>query len=324
MHHARPFFVLALTLTAACAGPDASVTSLGPLAAEGSRAMQSDVPDGAHIMRTVPDAERVRAARGASVQATPITYHGGPVLRVTKVAAIYWGSTPVFAGGPTPGTSGPGSADGSIVGDFLRNLAGSPFWRINNAYTDQFGGRVGVGLKYTQFWAASPGPAARVSDFLIRSQIAAGLTNGNLTFDQQTVYTVFSGPGVNLGGGFGSAYCAYHYFFTWGTKQVAYAVIPWAQEFPGVCTRLQGSPNGDFGADAVVTPIAHEVVEAATDPGITSWYDANKDENADKCVWTFGSTYVAPNGATANVKLGTRHYLVQQNWKIPAQACGMS
>lgn len=324
MHHARQYSVLVFSLLAgACAVPDAPVASLGPSVA-GSLVASFDVPDGTHVMRTVPDAERVRAARGASVQAIPITYHGGPVFRVTKVAAIYWGTTPVFAGGPAPGTSGPGSADGSIIGDFLRNLGGSPYWRINNAYTDQSGGRVGAGLKYTQFWAATPGPATRVSDFAIRNQIAAGLTAGNLTFDQQTVYVVFSGPGINLGGGFGSAYCAYHYFFTWGTKQVVYAVIPWAQEFPGVCTRLQGSPNGDFGADAVVTPIAHEVEEAATDPGITSWYDANKDENADKCVWTFGTTYLAPNGATANVKLGTRHYLVQQNWKIPAQLCGMS
>ena len=275
-------------------------------------------------MRTVPATEALRRGRGASVQAIPITYHGGPVTRATKVAAIYWSATTIFTGGPTPGTSGPGSADGSIVGDFLRNLGGSPYWRINNAYTDQLGGRVGAQLQYTQYWAATPAPNAHPSDFAVRTKIAAGLTAGNLSYDQQTVYVVFSGPGIDLGGGFGTAYCAYHYFFTWNNNKVIYAVVPWAQQYPGVCTRLQGSPNGDFGADAVATPIAHEVEEAATDPGITSWYDANKDENADKCVWTFGSTYLAPNGALANVMLGTRHYLVQQNWKLPLQGCAMS
>ncbi|HSR08245.1 MAG TPA: hypothetical protein VLM42_13915, partial [Bryobacteraceae bacterium] len=37
-------------------------------------------------------------------------------------------------------------------------------------------------------------------------------------------------------------------------------------------------------------------------------------ENADKCAWTFGSEYKATNGSLANMKLGARDYLIQQNW----------
>jgi hypothetical protein len=37
-------------------------------------------------------------------------------------------------------------------------------------------------------------------------------------------------------------------------------------------------------------------------------------ENADKCAWTFGSTYTTANGATANMHLGSRGYVIQQNW----------
>jgi hypothetical protein len=47
---------------------------------------------------------------------------------------------------------------------------------------------------------------------------------------------------------------------------------------------------------------------------------------ADKCAWNFGTTYKAPNGALANVHLGTRDYLVQQLW-LPSKnggSCALS
>ena len=39
--------------------------------------------------------------------------------------------------------------------------------------------------------------------------------------------------------------------------------------------------------------IAHELEEAATDPDLNAWYDSRGYENADKCAWTFGTTYTA-------------------------------
>jgi hypothetical protein len=60
--------------------------------------------------------------------------------------------------------------------------------------------------------------------------------------------------------------------------------------------------------------IAHELEEATTDPDLNAWYDRRGFENADKCAWTFGATYLAANGAAANMKLGARDYLIQQNW----------
>ena len=60
--------------------------------------------------------------------------------------------------------------------------------------------------------------------------------------------------------------------------------------------------------------IAHELEEATTDPDLNAWYDRRGYENADKCAWTFGTTYTAANGAMANMKLGARDYLIQQNW----------
>jgi hypothetical protein len=60
--------------------------------------------------------------------------------------------------------------------------------------------------------------------------------------------------------------------------------------------------------------IFHELSETVTDPDLNAWYDRQGNENADKCAWTFGTTYTTGGGKTANVKLGSRDFLLQRNW----------
>ncbi|MBL0219416.1 MAG: hypothetical protein IPQ07_36795 [Myxococcales bacterium] len=63
-------------------------------------------------------------------------------------------------------------------------------------------------------------------------------------------------------------------------------------------------------------------LETVTDPNLNAWYDAQGAENADKCAWNFGTTYTAPNGSKANVKLGGKNYLLQRNWlNVGAGSC---
>jgi hypothetical protein len=60
--------------------------------------------------------------------------------------------------------------------------------------------------------------------------------------------------------------------------------------------------------------IAHELEEMITDPNLNAWYDQRDYENADKCAWTFGSTMTTGNGAQYTMVLGSRPFLIQQNW----------
>jgi len=171
-------------------------------------------------------------------------------------------------------------------------------------------------VTYTGYWATggnAPTNGQTVSDAQVQSEVISGLTSGALSFDNSTLYVVFSGPGVNLGGGFGSQYCAYHGNFSWNGHDVKYAVLPHDYDFPSACSALSGSPNNDFAADAEVNTLAHETEETTTDEDLNAWYDRRGNENADKCAWTFGTTYTS-NGATANMKLGGKDYLVQRNW----------
>ena len=238
-----------------------------------------------------------------------IDYHGGPIIYTQKVAAIYWSNGTIYPGGPAPGSNGPGSADGSLVGFFMSHLGGSPYY-------DGAGTHIQNSVTYTQYWAANtnvPLPGQPVLDSQIQAQIVAGFTSGKLTYDPSTLYLVFTDALVNLGGGFGSVYCAYHGNFSWNGNDVKFGAMPHDIDFFD-CNALSGSPNNDPAADAEVNTLAHETEETNTDEDLNAWYDASGNENADKCAWTFGSTYTTGNGSTANMNLGGKDFLVQQNW----------
>ncbi|HEU4990830.1 MAG TPA: hypothetical protein VFT41_13680, partial [Gemmatimonadaceae bacterium] len=218
---------------------------------------------------------------------TGIYYHGGPVIHAPRVQVIYWSAGTIYNGGPTPGATGAGSTDGSLIGVFLRNLGGSPYWNINSTYTDGTGA-VGNSLAYDAYWADNnnaPVSGQSVTDAQVMAEVTASFTQngGPLNYDPSTLYVVFSDAGVNLGGGFGSSYCAYHGDFTWNGNDVKYAVMPYAATYVSGCTAGTGiSPTSDFAAAAEVNVLAHETEETATDEDLNAWYDRRGYENADK------------------------------------------
>ncbi len=88
-----------------------------------------------------------------------------------------------------------------------------------------------------------------------------------------------------------------------------------------VGTIAQGSdPEGDPVAEAVIDAVAHETVEATTDPQGTAWMDPNGYEVADKC--EFGSQYGTPlgqsNDAPYNQVINGDDYLIQEMWSNAA------
>lgn len=259
-----------------------------------------------------------RGARGlGGGGGTGIFYHGGPIIQSTRISAIYWSGATIYAGGPAPGSSGSGSSDGSLVGLFMRSLGGTPYFNINTTYYDGSGTSVSNTLAYAQFWAdnaSAPSAGATVSDAAVQQEVIRALSSGALAYNASTLYAVFSANGVNLGGGFGSSYCAYHGHFTWNGNDVKYAVMPYDAEYPSGCTAGSGiSPTSDFPAAAEVNTLAHETEETATDEDLNAWYDRRGEENADKCAWKFGTTSSSSTG-TYNQQIGGVNWLIQMNW----------
>jgi hypothetical protein len=252
-----------------------------------------------------------------------IVYHGGPIIYAQKVASVYWAARTIYQGGPTPGTNGPGSADGSLIGYFLNHIGGSPYYAINSTYYDATHTFIQNSVTYSWYWAdtiEAPVPGDYPNLARIQTQLEIGFTSGALPYDSNTLYLVFSDSGVNLGGGFyfGGRYCAEHtHFHLNGYGDVKYAVMPHDYDLAG-CIPESGSPNNDPAADAEMTHLVHEIEEANTDPEIPgpqgAWYDVKYNEVGDKCHALFDTAYTV-NGAKANVQLGDRNFYIQRNWE---------
>ncbi|CAI5471812.1 unnamed protein product [Closterium sp. Yama58-4] len=87
------------------------------------------------------------------------------------------------------------------------------------------------------------------------------------------------------------------------------------------------SPNANPGIDATISTIAHEIAEAATDPDAsTGWLDTDKEENADKCSYTYRKTKSVRNKKGKNAKynlvgLHNMKFMVQQIWDFGTDSC---
>jgi hypothetical protein len=156
-----------------------------------------------------------------------------------------------------------------------------------------------------------------LSDANIQSIVSSAISSGRLPKDTNGVYFVLTSADVKETSGFGSQYCGWHTHGTISSSDIKYAFVGDAStQAPTGCIALTAAkvPNGNLGADGMASVIFHELSETVTDPDLNAWYDRQGNENADKCAWTFGTTYTTGGGKTANVKLGSRDFLLQRNW----------
>ena len=280
-----------------------------------------------HVMPTLPMAAKSALYTG-SVSGGPIAYRGGRIIPGnTNVVVVYWGSGAMYPGGPASST-GLGSSDGSLIGKFLNGLNSDPnhYFRINTTYTNSSGTKAAGTVAYVKYWVTGSTPPTSPTDQNILDLLSSGFKGGSIAYDPNTIYAVMTGPNVNLGGGFGSQYCAYHgngtVSTTSGNQKVIYAAMPYNQGTIGCMAQTTG-PNGDP-ADPEVSVLAHEIEEATTDPDLNAWYDNRGYENADKCAWTWGTTKTAANGAAYNMTLNGLNFLVQRNWIAKNGGCSMT
>jgi hypothetical protein len=235
-----------------------------------------------------------------------IVYHGGPILSGAPTIHYIWYGT---------WTSGPQG----ILNELASSIGGTPYFNINKTYyssingtTTPVSGSVAFGASYTD---SGYSQGHTLTDAGVQAVVAHAFANG-LPKETNAVYFVLTAPDVKESSGFCTQYCGWHTHATISGMDIKYAFIgnPATQCLSSCSEQTVSSPNGDLGADAMASIISHELEEAVTDPDLNAWYDRRGQENADKCAWTFGTTYKATNGSLANVKIGTKDYLIQQNW----------
>jgi phosphate-induced protein 1 len=247
---------------------------------------------------------------GGGASSTPIGYHGGPVL-VNGVNAYYiWY-------GNWSGNTAKNFSNGSpgILPVLASGIGNSPYFNINTTYYNASGVHVLNSVNLAGQTNDNYSQGTALSDAGVQAVVSAAISSGALgPADSKGVYFVLTSADVNETSGFCTQYCGWHTHGTMSGTDIKYAFIGNPDRCPSACSAQTTSPNGNLGADAMASIIAHELEEATTDPDLNAWYDKRGYENADKCAWTFGTTYITANGAHANMNLGGLNYLIQQNW----------
>ena len=237
--------------------------------------------------------------------ANGITYHGGPLLGVV-------GGNPVTAYYIWYGNWSGNSAV-TILTDFIQNIAPSPYYNINTTYYNASNAHVVNSVTYGGSTTDNYSHGTSLSDSGVQGVVSDAITSGRLPNNPSGVYFVLTSADVNESSGFCTQYCGWHTYGTIAGSNIKYSFVGNPDRCISSCAAQNVGPNGNAGADGMASIIAHELEEAVTDPNINAWYQGRYQENADKCAWTFGSTY-SVNGALANMRLGNRDYLIQQNW----------
>jgi hypothetical protein len=240
-----------------------------------------------------------------------VEYHGGPVLNKPSGTNVYF----IWYGNWS------GDSSKLILTDFAQRIGGSPYFNINTTYYDyDKGGHQDPVFNKVNYVASvndNYSMGQSLSDNRV-AQLIAGHLGNDLPIDENGVYFVLTSADVNQQE-FCVNYCAFHGFLTatfsnGQSFDIKGAWVGNPNQCPAACTVQDPSPNNNPAADSMASFVAHELEESVTDPDGNAWYDSYGNENADLCVWTFGTTKTLPNGSSYNMKLGNRPYMIQQNW----------
>lgn len=244
-----------------------------------------------------------------------ITYHGGKVMTGSVHLYVIWYGA--WSGKPAV----------PLLTDLLRGFAFSTYAGTNATYTDKHKHTASTDVQYTLSTTDSYSKGTTLTDAGVKAVVVNAIHRKARPSDSNGIYLVLTSADVKESSGFGSRYCGWHSRTTFKRKPVrfVFAGDPTTQAPTGCVPKVTRTPNGDRGADAMASTIVHEIDETLTDPDIDAWYDRWGSENADKCAWTYGYTYRAANGGTANVRLGGHDFLIQQNWVArTTQGCALS
>jgi len=247
----------------------------------------------------------------------PITYHNGPIMH--GAADIYF----IWYGCWDEACRAGNTATQSILTNFMSNLGGSPYFQINAMYPGGSGGAPSGALLYGGEAVDRYSHGLELTATDLQAIVKDQIESNGLPQDPASIYVVLASSDVSSNA---TGFCIPGAFPHHGIGEALgsafrYAIVGNALRCPSVAApqfldsdgNQLPTPNGNLAADAMVSTLAHLLNVVVTNPWGNAWFDRYGLENADKCVGEFGPTYLV-NGGRANIKLGQRDYLIQQNW----------
>jgi hypothetical protein len=287
----------------------ASSAQAGTVHPRAEKQADTQHPDGDNAFEPDGKGRGQRREGGRAVQKSApvkytngINYQNGPlILGNTNVYYIWYGN---WSGNTAP----------AILNNFAQHIGGSHYYAINTTYYDAKKNFVTNAVTFMGAATDNYSLGKALTDTNVKTIVANQISTGALPRDANGVYFVLTSADVNATSGFCTQYCGWHTHASIAGADIKYSFVGNPDRCPNACSAQTVGPNGNAGADAMASIIAHELEETVTDPDLNAWYDSRGAENADKCAWKFGTTYAAANGAKANMALGNMNYLIQQNW----------
>ena len=271
----------------------------------------------------------------------PLVFHGGVVMHGVTVHTVFW-APPGSAFGAAPSVGVPGYEP--LLQRFLSDAAARPggVFSILSQYGDGRGPGTDV-LRYDSsvdsiddptpypplaHQCPSPGGVSTcVTDLQIERELDRVIAARHGTRGLHDVWVMLLPGNVDTCTGPGqcgsNTFAGYHSLFDLGHGPTVYAVIvdPVIEAPPTPGNDPQGNPDAERAADT----IAHELVEAATDPQGTGWMDPDGGEAGDKCTTYYGTPLgYSANGSPYDQSLNGRAYLLQSMWSNTALGCVLS
>jgi len=220
-----------------------------------------------------------------------MTWHGGAVMNDAKVTSIFWG--------PSWGTYSGDKVTG--MDSWYLGVGGSPYAQTSDEYTGT-NSQVTTAITFALHLVDTSSVPKTVSKLTTRTlnEVCKVITNPTL----DGYYPVY----VDRPRG-SAQFCAYHSYGTCNGVPIQFAFFFNLDNDPG-CDPQDSSNLHSEGLAALANVSGHELSEARTDPQNGGWYDSSKQENGDKCAWSFGSPLLAfPNNTS---------WKIQGNWSNTA------
>lgn len=202
-----------------------------------------------------------------------------PVLDVTT-AASSGGAIPVFLIWYGDDWQAKATDTQAIVRRFVSGLSGSSYWDLVRLYYSTRGNVAGSLSIEGEANISSSSFGVNVSDTAVSQILVSSLA----TFPPLpgAVYLILGAPDVLAISGQCVSYCGFHSYILYDGSPIKYAFVG----SPVRCRSFVGysscgilneaqSPNHNFNADAIVSIVAHELSELATNPLLNAWADAS-------------------------------------------------
>lgn len=227
-----------------------------------------------------------------------MTYHNGKIMPSVYGTPIFWGK------------SWPNYTSDEVTGIdlFYQGMSASNYAKTVDEYKGT-NGTVGNSMSFHASVIDGSAASGGGSTAAILNEVAKEITAGVVALDAtgNGYYPVYTDlPRGNAG------YCAWHSSGTIGSTTVQFAFF-WKLDGDPGCDPNSTVSGQSEGLAASANVSAHELSEARSDPGQGGWYDAQGNENGDKCAWTFGA---------ASVTVGSSQWKLQGEWSNAAYSTG--